>query len=253
MKNSPKGDSENASDAVHEDCPWSTSLSAVDREFLFAPRSWIRETFGLFSVLREFVGGFREFRNVGPCVTVFGSARFKVGHRYYEMARSLGASLAKEKFTVMTGGGPGIMEAANRGAFEAGGKSIGCNIELPFEQAPNPYLHQWFDYRHFFVRKRMLLKHSCAFVVMPGGFGTLDEWFETATLIQTGKLADFPLILMGKDYWQGLVEFIRNDMVAAATIGAKDADGFLVTDSTEEAVACIVHCATQRFGLKLGN
>lgn len=238
---------------MESECPWGESLSESDKTLLLESRSWIRESAKVFRIMREFVGGFREFRKVGPCATVFGSARFPEGHKYYTMARAMGAGLAKNGLAVMTGGGPGIMEAANRGAFESGGKSIGCNIELPFEQAPNPYLHHWFDYRYFFVRKTMLLKYSCAFVVMPGGFGTLDEWFEAATLIQTGKVANFPLILMGKDYWKTMIEFIQNDMVDGKTISEGDSHSFLITDSVEEAIQCIVHCATNRFGISLPN
>ncbi len=236
----------------HQDCPWSMKLSSQDRKLLFDSRSWLRESMNILRVVREFLGGFRQFKSIGPCVTVFGSARFPEEHRYYQMARDLGRALGEEGLTVMTGGGPGIMEAANRGAFEGGGYSIGCNIELPHEQDPNPYLHKWFDYRYFFVRKTMLLKYSSAFVVMPGGFGTLDEWFETATLIQTGKMADFPLILMGSDYWKGIVDFIREDMVKGGTISSEDGESFLVTDSTDEALACISHCLRKRFGATLG-
>ena len=150
----------------------------------------------------EFIRGFRTLHFVGACVTVFGSARFTENHPYYDLARQCGAELAKAGFTVMTGGGPGIMEAANRGAKETGGRSIGCNIQLPREQKPNPFVDQWITFRHFFVRKVMLVKYSYAFIALPGGFGTLDEIFETATLIQTGKIRDFPLVLMGIEYWR---------------------------------------------------
>jgi uncharacterized protein (TIGR00730 family) len=150
---------------------------------------------------------------------------------------------------VMTGGGPGIMEAANRGAREAGGLSLGCNIELPHEQSPNEYLDVWVDFRYFFVRKLMLVKYSYAFVLMPGGFGTMDEMFETATLIQTGKIRDFPLVLMGSDYWDELLDFMRKRMVPAGTISPGDMNRFLLTDSADEAVAHIHQAAIQRFGL----
>ena len=162
--------------------------------------------------------GFRKLHFVGPCVTVFGSARFTAEHHYYVLAREVGQRLARAGFTVMTGGGPGIMEAANRGAKEAGGYSVGCNIELPQEQKPNPYLDRWVTFRHFFVRKLMLVKYSYAFIAMPGGFGTLDEIFETATLIQTHKIKDFPLVLVGKEYWQPLLDFLRGRLVEAKTI-----------------------------------
>ena len=162
--------------------------------------------------------GFRKLHFVGPCVTVFGSARFTADHAYYVLAREVGQRLARAGFTVMTGGGPGIMEAANRGAKEAGGYSVGCNIELPQEQKPNPYLDRWITFRHFFVRKLMLVKYSYAFIALPGGFGTLDEIFETATLIQTDKIKDFPLVLVGKEYWRPLLDFLRDRLVEAKTI-----------------------------------
>src|SRR5205085_4974507 len=165
----------------------------------------------------QFLRGFRHLHFVGPCVTVFGSARFHEDHPYYALARQVGSQLALAGFTVMTGGGPGIMEAANRGAKDVGGRSVGCNIKLPQEQKPNPHLDTWIDFEYFFVRKTMLVKYSYAFVVMPGGFGTLDELFEVATLIQTGKLEDFPVALMGKDYWAPLLDQIKR-VVAERTI-----------------------------------
>jgi len=176
---------------------------------------------------------------VGPCVTVFGSARFPAGHRYYELARELGRAVARQGYTVLTGGGPGIMEAANRGAREAGGCSIGCNIRLPREQIPNAYLDRFIEFEHFFVRKVMLVKYSHAFVIMPGGFGTLDEAFETATLIQTGKMNSFPIILMGTDFWQGLRDFASNTMLRGGTVSAVDLDLLQYTDSVEHAVELI--------------
>ena len=187
---------------------------------------------------------------MGPCVTVFGSARFKDEHPYYALARDVGARLARAGFTVMTGGGPGIMEAANRGAKDVGGRSIGCNIELPLEQHPNAYLDKWITFRHFFVRKVMLVKYSYAFVVLPGGFGTLDEFFETATLIQTGKIRDFPLVLMGTTYWRPLVDFIEGTLVRTATIDPADAARITLTDSAAQAVDAILDAAMRRFGLK---
>jgi uncharacterized protein (TIGR00730 family) len=187
---------------------------------------------------------------VGPCVTVFGSARFKDEHPYYALARDVGARLARAGFTVMTGGGPGIMEAANRGAKDVGGRSIGCNIELPREQQPNAYLDKWITFRHFFVRKVMLVKYSYAFVVLPGGFGTLDEFFETATLIQTGKIRDFPLVLMGTTYWRPLVDFIEGTLVRTATIDPADVARITLTDSAAQAVDAILDAAMRRFGLK---
>ncbi|HZP37194.1 MAG TPA: TIGR00730 family Rossman fold protein [Methylomirabilota bacterium] len=193
--------------------------------------------------------GFRALHFVGPCVTVFGSARFRSDHPYYEIARDVGARLARVGFTVMTGGGPGLMEAANRGAREAGGRSIGCNIELPKEQAPNPYLDRWITFRHFYVRKVMLVKYSYAFVAMPGGFGTLDEIFEVATLVQTGKVKEFPIVLLGRDYWRPLVDFVRNRLLVEGTIDPGDAHILFSTDSVEEAVTRIAEVGMRRFGL----
>ncbi len=196
--------------------------------------------------------GFRSLHFVGPCVTVFGSARFAESHPYYALAREVGARLVRAGFTVMTGGGPGIMEAANRGAKDAGGRSVGCNIELPQEQKPNPYLDRWITFRHFFVRKLMLVKYSYAFIALPGGFGTLDEVFETATLIQTGKIEEFPLVLMGREFWRPLMAFVRERLVAEGTIAPGDAERILVTDSPAEAVESITDVAMRRFGLTYG-
>src|SRR5262249_31451557 len=154
----------------------------------------------------EFIRGFRKLHFLGPCVTVFGSARFKEDHPYYTLARDVGARLARAGFTVMTGGGPGVMEAAHRRAPAAGGGSGRCHFALPMEHTPNPSVDHWITFRYFFVRKVMLIKYSYAFITMPGGFGTLDEVFETATLIQTRKIRDFPLVLMGRDYWQPLLD-----------------------------------------------
>jgi uncharacterized protein (TIGR00730 family) len=205
----------------------------------------------LRSVLRfsaEFVRGFRALHFVGPCVTVFGSARFAEDHPHYALAREVGSRLARLGFTVMTGGGPGIMEAANRGAKEAGGFSVGCNIALPEEQKLNPYLDRAVTFQHFFVRKVMLVKYSYAFVVMPGGVGTLDELFESLTLIQTKKIADFPVVLMGREYWQPLLN-LMDKMVAAGTVGKEDLSLLLVTDSVHEAMKHIETRAVEQFGL----
>ncbi|RMD83610.1 MAG: TIGR00730 family Rossman fold protein [Candidatus Dadabacteria bacterium] len=210
-----------------------------DLRLLAGPERAGAELLRLGRIVRDFVRGFRALRVAGPCVTVFGSARFDERHRYYRLARELGAALASAGFTVMTGGGPGIMEAANRGAKEGGGFSVGCNIELPREQKPNPYLDRWVTLHYFFVRKVMLVRYSCAFVVLPGGFGTLDEVFETATLMQTGKIADFPIILMGTDYWAPLLDFLAGRMVREGTIAASDLEILSPTDSVEEAVALI--------------
>ncbi|MFZ4573315.1 MAG: TIGR00730 family Rossman fold protein [Phycisphaerales bacterium] len=172
-------------------------------------------------------------------MTVFGSARFPESHTYYRLARDVGAAIARENLVVMTGGGPGIMEAANRGAKEAGGASIGCNIELPMEQRPNPYLDRWITFRYFFVRKVMLVKYSYAFVVLPGGFGTLDELFEALTLVQTRKIESFPIVLMGTEYWKPLLAFITDTLGRQGTIDPGDANMLTVTDSCEEAIAAI--------------
>ena len=200
----------------------------------------------------ELLHGFRSLHFVGPCVTVFGSARFGEEHPYYALGREIGARLAKAGFTVMTGGGPGIMEAANRGARESGGRSIGCNIELPQEQKPNRYLDRWITFRHFFVRKLMLVKYSYAFIALPGGFGTLDEIFETATLIQTHKIKDFPLVIVGKEYWRPLLDFLRGRLVESKTIDRIDAERILVTDSADEAVQLVHDAALRQFGLSYG-
>ncbi|MFN0049397.1 MAG: TIGR00730 family Rossman fold protein [Cytophagales bacterium] len=210
----------------------------AERTFLSGPLDRIIEFRMAFRVLFEFIRGFRKLHFVGPCITVFGSARFKEGHKYYEMAREMGAKISKSGFSVMTGGGPGIMEAANRGAKEAGGKSVGCNIILPFEQNPNPYLDIWVDIRYFFVRKVFLLKYSYGFVVMPGGFGTLDEFFEALTLIQTKKIENFPVVLMGKDFYQPLVDMALK-MRHEGTISSSDLKLVFLTDSVDDAVAYI--------------
>jgi uncharacterized protein (TIGR00730 family) len=197
----------------------------------------------------ELIRGFRALHFVGPCVTVFGSARFKEDHAYYHLARQVGAGLARAGFTVMTGGGPGIMEAANRGAKDVGGRSIGCNIELPVEQRPNPYLDRWVTFKHFNVRKLMLVKYSYAFVVMPGGFGTLDELFEVATLIQTGKVQDFPVVLMGREFWEPLLTFMRDRLIARQTVDPVDVERLMVSDDPEQVVNNITSVAMGKFGL----
>jgi hypothetical protein len=218
--------------------------------FLAGPRSRLEELVRVVKIAAEFIHGFRRLHFLGPCVTVFGSARFGDDHRYYALARDLGARLARLGYTVLTGGGPGIMEAANRGAREAGGASVGVNIELPEEQEPNQYLDTFVEFRHFFVRKVMLVKYSYAFIALPGGFGTLDEIFETATLIQTGKIQSFPLVVMGTDYWRPLLDFVRERMVAEGTISPGDLDALLVTDSVDEVAEHIHRVTTGRFGLE---
>ena len=224
--------------------------TVLEGRFLEGPRERRSEAKLIFQIAAEFLRGFRALHFLGPAVTVFGSARFEPDHQYYKLAEETGAALAKAGFAVMTGGGPGIMEAANKGAFEAGGLSVGCNIVLPHEQAANPYVHRDVTFEFFFVRKVMLVKYSYGFVVMPGGFGTMDEVFEAATLIQTGKIADFPLVLMGADYWGDMLEFLRHDMVGAGTINARDVERLLVTDDPEAAASFILSEGTRRFGLK---
>jgi uncharacterized protein (TIGR00730 family) len=224
-------------------------MSEPDRVLLEGPHSRLHEILLLMRAGRDFVRGFRALHFVGPCVTVFGSARFDEHHRYYAMAREVGAALARMGFTVMTGGGPGVMEGANRGAREAGGRSVGCNVELPFEQEPNPYLDRWVTCRYFFVRKVLLVKYSYAFVVLPGGFGTLDELTEALTLIQTRKILQFPIVLMGSDYWAPFLAMVKT-RVEEGSISASDLDLMLVTDSVTDATAHLELHAVQHFGLK---
>lgn len=228
----------------------STKPKTEEMQFIEGPHSRLRELWFLFRVMREFLKGFRILHFVGPVVTVFGSARTKEGNPKYELARKMGYELANMGFAVMTGGGPGIMEAANRGAKEAGGRSIGCNIKLPMEQKPNPYLDIMVTFKYFFIRKLMMLKYSYAFVVLPGGAGTMDELFETLTLIQTKKIYNFPIILLGRDYFKPLMDFL-DLMVIEQTIDENDL-GFLVfTDSIEEAVEYIHKNIVDKFGIKL--
>jgi uncharacterized protein (TIGR00730 family) len=219
-----------------------------ERDFLEGPRSRWQELVFVITVMWELIRGFRKLHFVGPCVTVFGSARFKPGHQYYELAREVGKGLARIGFTTMTGGGPGIMEAANRGAREAGGRSVGCNIVLPHEQKPNPYLDKWVNIRYFFVRKVLLSKYSYGFVVMPGGFGTLDEFFEALTLIQTGKFMQFPIVVMCKDFHSHLIAHMKR-MEEASTISKDDEELLFFTDSPEEAVEWLRKKTEGQFGL----
>jgi len=223
-------------------------VSGNDDQLLYAgPQTRRRELRFVFRIVLEFIKGFRALHFVGPCVTIFGSARFKEGHPYYQLTREMGAAVSRLGFTVMTGGGPGLMEAANRGAKEAGGISVGCNIVLPGEQKPNRYLDRHVTFDHFFVRKVLLFKYSYAFVMMPGGFGTMDEFFEALTLIQTGKIQDFPLVVVGTEHWKKLGELIA-DMLQAGTIGADDLRFLHYTDSVDEAAAYIAS-RVQRFGV----
>jgi uncharacterized protein (TIGR00730 family) len=196
----------------------------------------------VFRIMGEFVAGFDTLAKIGPAVTVFGSARVPPDTAQYRSAEETARRLVDAGFAVITGGGPGIMEAANRGAKLAGGASIGCNIELPFEQGMNAYVDIAVNFRYFFVRKTMFVKYAEAFIIFPGGFGTLDELFEALTLIQTGKVRDFPVILFGSGYWKGLLDWIRETMLAEGKISAEDLDLLVVTDSPEEAVRVIVDC-----------
>ncbi len=202
----------------------------------------------MLSIMREFIRGFRLLHFIGPCVTVFGSARFTEGNPYYELTRRVGEGLARLGFTVITGGGPGVMEAASRGAKDAGGRTVGCNIVLPEEQKLNPYIDRSVTFEHFFVRKVMLVKYSYAFVVMPGGLGTMDELFEALTLIQTRKIENFPVVLMSTEYYRPLMGLLAK-MVAAGTISNTDLDLLLVTDSVEEAMEHVEKHAVKSFGL----
>ena len=227
-------------------------LAAPEQLMLAGPRPRLEELWRVIRIAVEFIRGFRRLHFVGPCVTVFGSARFPEDHRWYAMAQQVGAELGRRGFTVMTGGGPGIMEAANRGAREVGAPSIGCNIALPNEQKPNPWCDQTVEFRYFFIRKVMLLKYSYGFVVLPGGYGTMDELFETLTLMQTGKIADFPVVIMGKDYWDELDDFVQRRMIPDGTIDKEDRGLVKVTDDPVEAAEFIAEVTQRRFGLRIG-
>lgn len=217
--------------------------------FLDGPKSRGYELSFAFRVFRQFIRGFRALHFAGPCVTVFGSARFKEDHPYYIAAREVGRLVAESGMTTMTGGGPGIMEAANRGAFEAGGGSIGCNIQLPFEQHINPYVHQSITFEHFFVRKVLLTKYSYGFIIMPGGFGTMDELFETVTLVQTRTITAFPIVLFGKEYYKELWEMIEH-MAENGTISREDLSLVLLTDDPAEAVNHVLHYIRTNYTVK---
>jgi uncharacterized protein (TIGR00730 family) len=223
-------------------------LETQEQTLLSGATSRLHNLATLFRVGKDLFTAFRKLTFAGPCVTIFGSARTEPGTSYYEMARQMGAACARLGFTVMTGGGPGIMQAGNQGAFEIGGRSIGVNIELPFEQELNPYVQHSLTMRYFFTRKVVLVKYSYAFIVMPGGAGTMDEMFETMTLIQTGKLKIFPIILMGKDYWQPLMDFVHR-MADYGMISPDDPDLIFFTDDIGDAVAHLQRHAVRQFGL----
>lgn len=238
---------------VHLGPPWGKDGARPDEiRFLEGPQGRSFELGRVIRIAAEFIRGFRALHFVGPCVTVFGSARFTQEHPSYKLARETGAYLAEAGFTVMTGGGPGVMEAANRGAKDVGGRSLGCNIELPHEQSENPYLDRFITFRYFFVRKVMLVKYSYAFIALPGGFGTLDELFECLTLVQTRKISEFPVVLIGCEFWQPLLDYLRHTFVRAGTISPEDVDLIFLTDSPREAVEHVHRVVTRRFGLRYG-
>jgi uncharacterized protein (TIGR00730 family) len=217
-------------------------------KFLQGPQSrWEELTFAIKTLI-EFIRGFRALHFVGPCVTFFGSARFDEDHEYYQVTRKAAGEIAKLGFTILTGGGRGLMEAANRGSKDAGGKSVGCNIVLPMEQKPNAYLDKWVNIRYFFVRKTLLIKYSFAFIVMPGGFGTLDEFFEALTLTQTKKINQFPIIVFNRSYHKDLLEHI-DLMKKKKTISDQDLSLILVTDSIDEALQFVKDKSIIRYGL----
>jgi len=253
--NSPVGPDQPANSVKSPDAAthWEVGAPAPDQvRFLQGPQPRGFELGKALGIFCELMRGFRAFHFLGPCVTLFGSARFGESHQEYAVAREVGARLARAGFTVMTGGGPGLMEAANRGAKEAGGISVGCNIELAHEQQPNAYLDRWITFRHFFVRKLMLVKYSYAFIAMPGGFGTLDEIFEVATLIQTEKIKHFPVILMGQEYWRPLMDFLHERLLKEQTISPLDYQRLLVTDSPDQAIRTVTDVALNEFGLTYG-
>jgi uncharacterized protein (TIGR00730 family) len=224
-------------------------VATEDHVLLEGAHSRQMELWLVLRAVRDFITGFRTLHFVGPCVTVFGSARCPETHPYYQLGRDMGAALARLGFTVMTGGGPGLMEAANRGAREAGGRSVGCNIELPLEQRHNAYLDRVVTCRYFFVRKVLLFKYSYAFVALPGGLGTLDELCEALTLVQTGKVDHFPIVLIGTDYWEPFRDMLQT-MVAARTIAPGDLQLMLFTDDLAEAIDHIRRHAIEGFGLR---
>jgi hypothetical protein len=210
-------------------------IPAKEPIYLEGPRSRSYELGFAWSIFCEFIRGFRTLHFAGPCITVFGSARFREDHPAYQTAREFGRQIAAMGMTTLTGGGPGIMEAANRGAFEQGGRSVGCNIKLPFEQKPNPYVQTSITFDHFFVRKTLMIKYSYAFVIMPGGFGTMDEFFETLTLVQTKMLIRFPVVLFGRDFYRELWDYMEF-LTQQGTVSKEDMNLVLLTDSISEAM-----------------
>ncbi|CAN5115428.1 TIGR00730 family Rossman fold protein [soil metagenome] len=229
--------------------PFFFFMTRKEIQFLEGPQNRWQDFKYSVNVLLEFIKGFRALHFIGPCVTIFGSARFKEDHEYYKQTRKLAAEVAALGFTIITGGGPGLMEAANRGAKDVGGRSVGCNIVLPIEQHPNPYLDKWVNIKFFFIRKTLLIKYSYAFIVMPGGFGTLDEFYEALTLVQTKKISSFPIIIFDRDFYQHILDH-NTRMVSAKTISEDDLKLFLVTDSISEAVEYIRQKSIVGFKLK---
>lgn len=199
------------------------------------------DSWAVFKIMSELVDGFETLSKIGPCVSIFGSARTKADHKYYRLAEQIAYLLTKKGFGVITGGGPGIMEAANKGAHFAGGKSVGLNIDLPFEQAANPFIDQdkFINFNYFFVRKVMFMKYAQGYIILPGGFGTMDELFEAITLIQTHKLVRFPIVMVSSDYWGGLVDWIKQRMLEDENIHAEDLNIFSLVDTPEQAVSVI--------------
>ncbi len=224
-------------------------IPGKEQVYLDGPKSRGYELAFAFRVFKQFIKGFRSLHFIGPCITVFGSARFKDDNPYYLQAVEFGKRIAEMGFTTMTGGGPGIMEAANKGAYENGGLSVGCNIQLPFEQHLNPYVHKAVTFEHFFVRKVLLVKYSYAFIIMPGGFGTMDEFFETLTLVQTKSLTQFPIVLFGKEYYRELMEAM-NDMAERGTISKEDMNLVLFTDDHTEAMEHIKQYITSNYKVR---
>lgn len=197
----------------------------------------VTDSWQIFKIMAEFVDGFEKLAKIGPCVSIFGSARTTNDNKYYKLAENIARLLTEKGYGVISGGGPGIMEAANKGAFEAGGKSVGLNIELPFEQFHNKYVDRdkLLEFDYFFVRKVMFMKYSQGFIILPGGFGTMDEMFEAITLIQTGKIARFPIVLVGTEYWKGLMDWVNKNMLEAGNISAEDLNLYRLVDTAEEA------------------
>lgn len=221
----------------------------------FTPKDWTEimstDSWEVFKIMSEFVEGFEKLAKIGPCVTIFGSARIKSSHKYFLMAEKIAYLLTNKGFGIITGGGPGVMEAANKGSHYSNGKSVGLNIDLPFEQKPNHFIDndKLLTFQHFFVRKVMFMKYSQGYIVMPGGFGTLDELFEAITLIQTHKMVTFPIVLVGKEHWEGIINWIKERLLAEDFIKEEDLKIFHLVDTAEEAVE-VIDLFYQKYALK---